>query len=154
MPQFLVGNTTTSDTAGVDIFSSATDYAEGEVNSALVTNYDPTAWTTTGAPGIPPSVRALAADIACYRAIRLTGVQDSQMRNLNLVAFEGWEKRLEALSSGDKKLAYTDGSLVPSRTATRMQSSTEGYAPIFDLDTDTAWKRDSNEIDDTSAGRD
>lgn len=153
MPSFLQGNTSASDTAGVDIFSNAADYAEGELNAALVARYDPSSWTTTGSPGIPPMVRGIAADMACFYAIRNTGVQDSQVRNLSLDSYEKVFDKLALLREGSLALAYTDGSLVPTRSSGRMLSSTEGYTPIFGLDTETAWERDPDEVDDQSSAR-
>lgn len=153
MPSFLTGNTTASDTAGVDIFSNATDYAEGEVNGAMVSRYDPSSWTTTGNPGIPPLVRGIAADLTCYYAIRNAGVQDSQVKNLSLDTYGMVLEKLEKLRNGKLPLAYTDGSLVPTRSAARMLSSTENYTQIFGLDTESSWVRDSDEIDDQSTAR-
>lgn len=153
MPSFLAGNTTASDTAGVDIFSSATDYAEGELNAAMVPRYDPSAWTTTGSPGIPPMVRGMAADMACYYSIRNAGVQDSQIRNISLESYEKVFEKLEKLREGKLALAYTDGSLVPTRSAAKIRSSTEGYTPIFGLDSEKSWARDADEVDDQSAAR-
>lgn len=153
MPQFLLGNTSTSDTAGVDVFSTAIDYAEGEINSILVNKYDPSSWTTTGSPGIPPMVRAMAADLACYRAARSISVQDAQIRNLNLENYKPVLELLANLRDGKVKLAYTDGSLVPSRTTNRFLSSTENYAQVFGLDSETAWARDPDEVSDQSSAR-
>ena len=154
MPGFLVGNTTTSDTAGVDVFSNAADMAEGELNALLVVDYDPSSWTTTGNPGIPPMVRAAAQDLTCYRALRASGAQDAQLKNLHLETYKPVLEFLQNLRDGKIALAFTDGSLVGKRTAQTYQSSTEGYTEIFGLDTDTAWKRDANESDDQSAARD
>ena len=153
MPRWLVGNTTTSDTTGLDIFSAATDYAEGKVNSAIVIRYDPAGWTTTGNPGIPPEIRGISADIACYRAIRASNVQDSQLETKLLADFEAAKEELELIALGKHALAFTDGSLVATRTAGRYQSNTENYTEIFGLDTDTAWIRDTDEISDQSAAR-
>lgn len=153
MPSFLAGNTTASDTAGVDIFSNATDYAEGELNATIVTRYDPSAWTTTGSPGIPPMVRGMAADMACFYSIRNAGVQDAQVKNLSLDTYARVFDRLDLLREGKLAISYTDGSLVPTRSAGRMLSSSEGYTPIFGLDTETAWERDSDEVSDQSSDR-
>lgn len=153
MPGFLVGNTPTSDTAGVDLFSSAADFAEGWVNSVLVNRWDPSAWTTTGNPGIPPSVRMIAANIAIYESLRRSGVQDAQIQNRHLLSYENAVQALNDLKEKRIGLAYTDGSLVPTRSAQAYLSSTEGYTPIFGLDDPEDWKRDTDEIDDQSDAR-
>ena len=153
MPGFLVGNTTASDTAGVDIWSIASDDAEAEVNSSLVARYDASAWTSTGSPAIPPLVRKMANDLSCLYTIRRSQVQDSQIKNPNIAEWERTQDILEQIESGERRLAYTDGSLVPTRSGSRILSSTEDYAHIFALDDESNWDVDDDLIDDVDSER-
>ena len=150
LPNWLASNTTTSDTYGTDIWSAAADRAEGEVNSYLTARYDPSGWTTTA---IPPLVRKLSEDLACYYSQRGSSTQDSQIKNRNL---EEWKQTMETLSllrSGDLKLAFTDGSLVGGRTDARMVSNTESRAHIFALDDERSWDVDADTLDDIDTER-
>ena len=153
MPGFLVGNTTASDTAGVNIWSTASDDAEAEVNSALVARYDPSAWTSTGTPAIPPLVRKMANDLTCMYTMKRSQVQDSQIKNPNIAEWERSVDILEQIENGDRRLAYTDGSLVPTRSASRMLSSTEDYAHIINMDDEKNWAVDELQEDDIDTER-
>lgn len=147
MPNWLSGNTTSSDTYGTDIWSAASDRAEGKVNSYLVARYDPSGWTTTGSPGIPPLVRKITEDLACLAVMRGAMTQDSQIKNPNIAEWLESEKDLEAIRDGFTKLAYTDGSLVPSKSSTRIVSSTEGLNHTFDLGPESEWGPGQAQLD-------
>lgn len=147
MPFALSGNTTTSDSNGTDIWSAASDRAEGEVNSYLVARYDPSNWTTTGNPGVPPLVRKLTEDLACLFFMRSAMVQDSQIKNPNIPEWEKAETKLEKIRDGVTVLAYTDGSLVPTKSGSRIVSSTVGYSHIFGMDSERTWGVGTGQID-------
>lgn len=153
LPNWLSGNTTTSDTYGTAIWDQASVDAEGEVNSSLVARYDPSSWTTTGTPAIPPLVIKLTQDLACLYAVRAAITQDAQVKNMDLDKWERAHQTLAEIQSGDKKLAYTDGSLVPSRSGQRISSSTQNYAHIFGVDDEKRWGVDSQQIDDLESER-
>ena len=149
-PFYLRGNTATSDTAGSPQFSRHIDRAEADVNAACATHYD-LPFTTTG---IPPYVRRIAEDRACLYAFRGAYVQEGNLRQESLADYKWTDNALDGIRKGEVRLAYTDGSLYPSRSSGQFLSSTEGYTPIFGLDTATAWKRDPDEVDAQSEARD
>lgn len=153
LPNWLSGNTVTSDAYGADIWSAAADRAEGEVNSSIVNRYDPTSWTTTGDPGIPPLVRKLTEDLACLFSVRAAQTQDSQIKNPNIAEWERSRQVLKDLRDGFEKLAYTDGSLVPTKSASKILSSTQGYSHIFALDAEVNWDVGQGEISDIESER-
>ena len=153
MPFFLSGNTTTSDATGTDVWSATADRVEGEVNSVLVPRYDPSTWTSTGSPAIPPLVRKLTEDLTCLYSIRAAMVQDSQIKNPNIAEWERARETLGLIRTGSLKLAYTDGSLVPTRSAGKVLSSSEGYAPTFEMDDEANWKVDQDRLDAVDSDR-
>lgn len=150
IPQFLSGNTTTSDTAGTNIFSRHIDRAEGVVNSYVATRYSLPFNTTTS---IPPLLRTLSEDMACYFAIRGAYTQDGQNTNQYFPEYRKAMETLEAIKNGQIQLAYTDGSLVSPVSSSRFLSSTENYTPIIGLDDPELWKRDNDEIDAQNSAR-
>lgn len=153
LPNWLVSNTTSSDTYGTSVWSISADQAEAEVNAAIVARYDPSSWTSTGSPAIPPMVIKLTQDLACLYAVRAAMTQDSQIKNPNLDSWERAHDTLKQIQDGIMKLAYTDGSLVPTRSSSRIVSSHAGYAHIFALDNEKNWGVDSDQLDDISTER-
>lgn len=150
MPNFLVGNTTTSDAYGAAIWSKAAERGEAEVIASVVARYDPSTWTSGS---IPPLVVKLSEDLACLYAMRSAMTQDSQIKNPNLADWESAYDTLTLIQQGIKKLNYTNGSLVPTRSSSRFLSSTQGYSPTFNLDDERAWGLDTVREDDISSGR-
>ncbi len=151
LPNWLNGNTTSSDTYGADIWSTSADRAEGYVNAAIVARYDPSTWTSTGTPVIPPLVRKITEDLACLYAVRSAITQDASVKNANLAEWEKAEATLFEIRDGLIKLADTQGALVPTRSGTRFMSSTQGYNHIFGMDNERTWGSgdvEQNAIDD------
>lgn len=150
LPNYLVGNTTASDTAGVAIFSRHIDRAEGLIMSSISGRYDGSKFTTTN---YPPILRQIAEDISCFYAIRGASTQDSGKENKNLKWFEQAFSTLSMIVEGEMKLAYTDGSLVLSNAGSKFKSSATGYTQIFNLDTETAWGLSPTQSDDIDEAR-
>src|ERR1041385_3180993 len=153
LPNWLTGNTTTSDVYGTSIWRRSSDQAEAEVNASLVAGYDPSTWTSTGPPATPPLVIKLTQDLACLYAQRSAMTQDTQIKNANWDTWERAHQTLDDLKNGITKLTYTDGSLVPTRATSKIISSTQGYQHIFALDNERSWHVGSNQIDDIKAER-
>mgnify|MGYP001603168569 CR=1 FL=1 len=149
LPQYLVGNTTTSDTAGMNIFSRHVDRTEGIVNAYISARYDILALTSTT---LPPILRAITEDIASFMSLRGTILQNSDLGTERKQAYDRAWKDLEALRDGDIKLAATNGTEVATRTA-RMLTSTD-YSHIFNLDDPQSWKVDDDQVDDIGDTRD
>lgn len=149
VPNFLKGNTTTSDTTGAAIFSRHIDRAEAVIDGYLAARYA-VPFTTTS---VPTLVRKWAEDIATYNALRATYAQDGQLRQEYVHAFEDSQKQLEAARDGLLLLTLTDGSDAPAKTTVRMLSTTQGYTPIFGRDDEVNWKRDDDEVSDTETER-
>lgn len=147
IPNFLSGNTTTSDTGGTAQFSRHIDRAESIVNSYITARYS-LPFTT-----VPPVVRTLSEDIACYFAVRSAYTQDGQNLNQYYPEYKEALKSLESIRSGDIKLSLTDGSLIPTLSTNRFLSSTKEYAPIINLDDPENWRVDPNQLEDIADGR-
>ena len=153
IPNFLSGNTTSSDTAGTSIFSRHIDRAEGIVNGCVTARYSLPFITATTTTNVPPILRTITEDLACYFALRGAYTQDGQNKNAYYTDYKTAMETLDGIKNGTVKLAYTDGSLVPTVSTNRFLSSTEGYTPVFGLDDPRVWKRDSDEIDDQEDAR-
>lgn len=147
-PGFLSGSTVTSDTAGVDSFSKAIDRAESIVNAYVVARYD------LPMSVVPPLLRTLAEDMACYYVTRAAYTQDGQNRNQYLNDWKLAKETLEEIKDGKVKLTLTDGSLVPGISSSRMLSTTRDFSPVFNLDDPQNWKPDSGKLDEINSGRD
>lgn len=149
LPGFLKGNTTSSDTAGVNLFSHHIDRAEARINAAIASRYDIAGFTSGS---IPPLLIKLTEDIAAYRVIRATAYRVAD-RNEYLEDYKAAEDAIEQLIKGEINLTYTDGSSVAAISASRFLSNTKEYTPIAGLDDEQNWGRDSDEIDEQSSAR-
>lgn len=139
LPNYLKGNTTSSDTAGVAVFDAHVTRAEALVNSQLGTRYS-LPFTT-----VPPICRTLTEDIACYYAMRGAFNQDGRTKNPYLDEYKTAMDMLAALGKGEAALVLTDGSQVPAMSADRFKSSTKDFVPVFGLDSASSWRRDPDE---------
>lgn len=148
LPFFYKGNTTSSDTAGVAMFSAQVDRAEAEVMSYLSARY------TMPFTTVPPLVRAITEDIACYYLVRAAYTHDGEMQNRFLDDFKDAFTTLEQLRDGKSSLALTDGSLVSVRTTDKYKCSSEDYSQIFNHDGERNWNVGEQQIDDIIADRD
>ena len=149
LPNFLKGNTTTSDTEGTAIFSRHIDRAEDVIDGYLAARYA----TPFSTSSVPPLVKTWTEDIASYNALRATYAQDGQIRQDYVDAFKSAETQMMNAAAGGIVLILSDGTFAPTRQTTRLLSTTEGYTPIFGRDDETAWKRDDDEISDTETER-
>lgn len=148
-PMFLRGNTTTSDTAGAALFSRHIDRAEDAINGHLAARYA----TPFSVGSVPPLVKTWTEDIATYYALRATYTQDGGIQQGYVDAFKRAEDQLLAAAKGDITLVLSDGSLAPTRSSTKLLSSTEGFTPIFGRDDEINWKRDDDEVSQTESDR-
>lgn len=153
VPFFLIGNTTSSDTAGTNIFSRHIDRAEGVINSYVTARYSLPFIIGTTTTNVPPLLRTLSEDIACYYLMRGAYTQDGQNRNEYITEYKLAMETLDLIKEGEIKLSYTDGSMVPTLSNTRVLASSEDYTPIFGLDDPANWARDEDEIDDQESAR-
>lgn len=147
LPNFLKGNTTTSDTFGAAMLSRHIDRAENIVNSYVSTRY------SLPFTSVPPLVRTLTEDIACYYAIRGSYVQDGERKNEYMDAFKLAMDTLADIKAGLTHLVLSDGSLLNPQASSRYLSSTKDYTPTFDLDTVTSWKLDPERLTDIEGER-
>lgn len=147
LPQFLKGNSTGSDAGGAAAFSAHIDRAEAVVNSKL-TNRFALPFTT-----VPPLVRSMAEDIACFYALRAAIAQDGQVDNKQIERFSPAFDTLDQVAAGKMGLALTDGSAVSANSTSRIRSSTLDYAPTFNLDDPKDWAIDEDRLSDIGDAR-
>lgn len=146
LPYILQGNST-SDSVGVAIIAAHITRAEGVVNSYIANRYSLPFAT------VPPVIRSISEDLASYYTIRASYVQDGQRKNEYLPAYESAMEMLKEIRDGKMPLALTDGSILVSNTSGRYKSSTENYTPIFNLDNESAWEADPDQIEDITSER-
>ena len=153
LPRYLSGNTTTSDTAGTNIFSRHVDRAEGIVMTYAGVRYDVSGFrVATTTTNVPPLLRSLAEDIACWYAARGSYVQDGQLKQEYADKYREMLVQLEEIRDGKTGLAYTDGAAVPPRS-TRFVSNTQTYTPVFDMDGPETWDVDPDQLSDIESDR-
>jgi phage gp36-like protein len=153
IPNFLRQNTTTSDTAGTSMFARHVLRAESVVNAYVSKLYALPFIVGTTTTNVPPVLRTLSEDIACYYALRSAFTQDGQSKNPYYEAYKGAMDTLESIAEGETILVNTSGSFIATQSTNRYLSSTEGQTPIFGLDEPTEWGRSQEEIDAQSAAR-
>lgn len=147
MPYFLKGNAT-SDTFGVSLLSTHIDRAEAQIASALSRRY------SMPFSQIPPDVRRITEDLTSYFVIRASNYQDGKQKNQYLENFGRVLEDIEAIAKGERGLLYTDGSLVPVKSASRFGSSTKDMTPVFGIDDPQNWAPDPDLVDNLEDARD
>jgi len=147
LPYVLKGNTTTTDTIGAANFSHHIDRAEGLVNGYITARY------SLPFSVVPPIIRTISEDIACYYFIRSTYPQDGERKNEYADSFKLAIGQLEAIRDGKTPLSATNGSLIPQITSGKFISSTQNYAPTFNEDSPDDWDIDPDKDSDIGAGR-
>lgn len=147
LPNFLIGDTTTSDSIGTATFSAYIDKAEAMFNGCAAMRYDLPFAT------VPPLARELSFEMAAWYTIRAFGSRDWPNRNEMLDDFQRAFDDLERLKDGSLRLTLTDGSLIEPRT-TLLQSNRTGQQSIFEVDNPMNWKVDEDRKDDIELGRD
>lgn len=153
LPNFLKGNTSSSDSAGVAIFGKHIQRAEALVNSVVGQRYALPFIVGTMTTNVPPILRSLTEDIACYYVMRGTLNQDGKNMNPYLSEFKFAIETLNKIGAGDIVLVDTTGSQVTPLSSSRFLSSSKTYTPVFGLDSSTAWRRDPDEVVDTGTLR-
>lgn len=154
MPNYLSGNTTTSDAGGANRFSRHIDRAESIVKTYVGARYDVSAFRVgTTTTNVPPVLRTLSEDVACWFAARAAYAQDGELKQAYLSEFERAVGMLEGIRDGKTGLLYTDGSEVPPVASSRFISSTANYSHVFNLDDPDQWAIDDDQVDDMSDAR-
>ena len=154
LPNYLSGNTTTSDAGGVAVFAAHVTRAESLINGLIGVRYALPFIAGTTTTNVPPIIRTLTEDVACYYAMRASYNQDGKTKNPYLDEYERAMEMAGKIGSGEISMAYTNGSIVPAMATNRFLSSTKEHTPIFGLDSATAWQRDPDEIDEAEDARD
>ena len=150
LPNAMSGNTTSADSEAVATFGKHIERAEGDINTVLAERY------TLPFTTVPPSVRSWSEDLACFYFLRAAISQDGRIGDSSARMFVDSYDRLQAAREKGFKgtLTLTDGSVLSPITTGRFKSSTENEGPVFDLDTATSWKADSDRLDRAGDARD
>lgn len=137
------GYTTTS-----SLISAHITKAEDQINGTLGVRYAVPFAT------VPPLVRTIAIDLVAYRTIRSKYGSDNRNRNDYLDDYHSALDTLQKIADGKLVLADTSGALIAERgSGSKIYSSTEGHQQIFDMDTVTSWKVDSDYLTTLESGR-
>ena len=144
----LVPGIVTTDSATVDALNAHIRRVDDLINGKLARRYSVPFTTTT----VPPLVRTIAEDLTAGFLFRSLFTRDSQNRNdwtedLMKRSYE----TLDQIAAYEVDLVDTAGSLLSERdVANRIDSSSENYYPIFDVDTETSWAIDPDRAQDIS----
>jgi len=147
LPNYLKGNTTTSDTAGTAFFSECIDDAEATTDSAIAKRY------ALPLTPVPPLLRTITKDIACWRAIRNGFTQEGRVKNVYLDDYNRAMDMLDNLMSGKIQLADTAGSVIATNSSGKFLSSDDTYVPAINQDDEKAWAVDPDKADAITDGR-
>lgn len=153
LPNYLRGNSTAVDPAGTAVFSGHITRAESVVNAYIGRRYSLPFIVGTTTTNVPPILRTISEDLACFYAMRSSFNEDGKIKNPYLDSYQGAMSILEGIGLGTIPLTYTDGSEVPSAAASLAKATTRQYTPVFGLDNATSWRRDPDEVRDTRANR-
>ena len=123
------------------------------MNAAVSVRYTLPFTVGTTTTNVPPLLRTLSEDIACGYALRGSFAQDGASRNQYPESYFSALEMLKQIEKGEIVLTDTGGSVLPTRSNTRILSSAENYTPIFGLDESTDWARDETEIADQENAR-
>ena len=102
---------------------------------------------------VPVQIRSIARGLAVYRVYNYQYSGDNINRNTYAERFEAFDKNafdmLEKIRDGEIQLTLTNGSQVPFKTSIiAVRSSTSDFQPIFEMDTITSQKIDSDLLSD------
>lgn len=147
LPGFAEADTTTVDEVATARFSKHIDRAESVVNAVVARRY------SLPFTNVPPVLRTLTEDLACYYAMRGSFSQDGKVKNPYLDDYKAAMETLEKIMAGTLPLAFTDGSEVPANSANLFLSTTKDFRPVFGLDDAVDWRRDPDEVRQTEAER-
>lgn len=147
LPWVLKGNTTSTDTEGTANFSKHIDRAEGLVNGYISARY------SLPFAVVPPIIRSITEDIACYYFIRSTYPQDGERKNEYADMFKVAVSQLEQIRDGKTPVCATDGSIIAQVTTGKFKSSTANYTPTFGDDDPMNWDNDPTKESDQTGAR-
>ena len=97
---------------------------------------------------VPPLVRTMSEDLACWFSIRGGYVQDGGRRQDYLDDYKNAVETLKEIRDGKQALLYTGGAVVPPVSASRYISNTEAYSHIFNMDDPENWAVDVDQVSD------
>lgn len=146
VPGINVGQSSTADALNAHIRR-----ADDIINGMLGRRYAVPFTTTT----VPPMVRTIAEDLASGMLFRSLYTRDSQNKNeWTEVLIDQAFKMLEKIAEYEVDLRDTAGSLIgETDSGSRVDSSTENFAPIFDLDSITSQEVSAARLDTITASK-
>lgn len=125
----------------------------GIIDSYVGRWYKISNWTTTATT--PPVIQEISDALTAEKTMRSLYTKDGANKNewVEEQAKQAWST-LKAISKQELMVFDSDGSESERQPSGAFIQSTHGdYTPIFDVDTDTAWKVDSDREDDISDAR-
>lgn len=133
------------------IINQYKDRVKGKIDNFIIGLYDPSGWTS--ASSTPPGITQISDAIIAMWIMRSLFTRDGQNKNdwveeLGKMAIMDLKK----IASGELKLADNSGKRV--NTSIQMiESTTEDYHPVFDIDEPEDWTLDSDQLEDISDDR-
>ena len=140
-------STSAANTAIIDQYITR---VAGKIDGYVINRYSPAGWTS--AASTPPGIIQISDAITSMWTMRSLYTRDGQ--NINEWVAELGEqalKDLDKISSGEISLA--NSSSEREGINTQVESTTEDYTPIFDIDESENWIEDPDQLDDISNDR-
>ena len=140
-------NTSAANTAIINQYITR---VAGKIDNYVLNLYNPSGWTT--AASTPPGIIQISDALVAMWSMRSLYTRDGLNIN-DWVADLGEQalKDLEKIANGEISLADNSSKRVSINT--QVESSTEDYMPIFNLDESENWEIDSDQLDDIADDR-
>jgi len=140
----------TNNSATTAIINQYNTRVKGKIGNYVIGLYTPANWSN--AASTPPGIIQISDSIIAMWTMRSLFTRDGQNVN-NWVAELGKQalEDLKKIADGEITLVNNSGGL--ETTKTQIQSSSEDYTPIFDLDEPEDWIIDTDQLDTISDDR-
>jgi len=141
-------NTSAGNTAIIDMYNSR---IAGKINNFIIGLYNPSGWTS--ASSTPPGIIQISDAVVAMWTMRSLFTKDGQNKNdwveeLGKMAIMDLKK----IGTGDLKIADNNSKIIP-MVSQQIESTTEDYHPVFDIDEPEDWTIDSDQLEDISDDR-
>ena len=151
----LLNNSGSVGTRTASLITSHSERVKTIIDAFIINRYDITQFGTAPTDAVPPIIRTVAMDITAFRVLRASYPRDTGTDNEWVDRFEDAKEVLKGISKGEIRVANTAGTMFAERKlSTKLQSSTQDYAPVFMQDDPLNWRVDEDRITNINELRD
>jgi len=140
-------NTSAANTAIINQYITR---VAGKIDNYVINQYNPAGWTN--AASTPPGIVQISDAIVAMWTMRSLFTRDGQ--NVNKWVSELGAQALKDLDKiAEGKISLANNSSAREGINTQIESTTEDYHPIFDIDESENWDLDADQLDDIADAR-